>query len=565
MGHFKNYSSICLLLILLFPLSSFGAGERINTIVSSRDRRAAQSSELLSSRFQTKLDEISNSIRVTRNESLLMLNGQQSYPVRYRLIQGARKSIIMSTFSIYSGNNENEIADPFSRKMVELLIEKKNQGVEVLVIYDGGTSVLAKSQLAIDQLRAGGIKVIKYNPIVSDDTDVNLLLSIIPGALRFATHQHPINNRWHEKTIVVDGKYIISGGLNWGAPYALGNAFTKNLPNYYSAFYRHSLIQELGLTDHESWHRTSDTGWRDTDILVKGPLATQVARRLLMDFSLIEYLQHRRGPDYKDATIDDLAQSYNYYLQEYQPKESLFFNNNYLNNERNLMVSPGGSTLGSARYVYQRPYLDKKLDSRNAQLAQFARSNRLNYNPDNPSTYITNLYLNLIDKAQTQILWGCHSNRPPPAILTALEKAAQRGVKVYIIGNSRQAASTLPEGGTLMYPMARCHYRSLLEAGGPNKNIRIFEWQRSLNIGGSLFKSGAFHSKVFSVDGVITSVGSFNMSKASFEKHTEGTIVVNDPQFAESAEKMFSDDLLFTNEVLIENLDPSDGRRCSNY
>ena len=563
--YFLGLNRLSIIISLFLSLPVLGAGERIDTVLSSSQRQRAFSSPLLSSNFQTALDEISNSVRVRGNEQVLMLNGQQSYPVRYRLIQQAKKSIIMSTFSIYSGNDNGEIADPFSRKMVELLIEKKQQGVEVLVIYDGGTSVLAKSQTAIDQLRAHHIKVIKYNPIVTDQTDVHLLLSIIPGALKFAFNQHPINNRWHEKTMIVDGEYLISGGLNWGAPYALGNAFSKQIPNYYQSFYSHPLIQELRLRDHDSWHRTSDTGWRDTDVLIKGPLATQAARRLLIDFSLIEYLQNHRGADFEDATIDDVAQSYNLYMQRYQSKEDDYFNTTYLQNERRDMVKPGESSLGSARYVFQRPYLDHKLKSRHTQLSTFARQNRLNYNTDNPSTYITNLYLNLIDKAETQILWGCHSNRPPEPILKALERAARRGVKVFIIGNSREAAKTLPDGGTLMYPMALCHYRDLLEAGGPERNIRIFEWQRSLNINGTSLKSGAFHSKVFSVDGVITSVGSFNMSKASFGKHTEGTVVINDPDFAHSAEKMFSDDLLFTNEVNIEDLPIRKSSSCSNY
>ena len=67
-----------------------------------------------------------------------------------------------------------------------------------------------------------------------------------------------------------------------------------------------------------------------------------------------------------------------------------------------------------------------------------------------------------------------------------------------------------------------------------------------------MVKNGAYHSKVFSVDGVLTSVGSYNISKASFGKHAEGTLVLQDKDFAKKAEEMFLKDLTFSKEITLE-------------
>ncbi|MCJ8275253.1 MAG: phosphatidylserine/phosphatidylglycerophosphate/cardiolipin synthase family protein [Bdellovibrionales bacterium] len=552
-----------ILLLSMFIFNSVWAND-FSVILSQGERNQSLRSDLVSNNFQNSLDELSNSVRVKGNRALMLMNGKMSYPARYAMIKNAKKSIILSTFSIYSRRTSSgDIADESSREMVRILLEKKRAGLEVIVIYDGATSVLAQSQTAIDRLREGGVKVIKYNPVVSQNSELPLGLSLLPGAIRFATNQNPINNRWHEKTLIVDGKYLLTGGLNWGDLYATGNTYSS-----YSYrpqdFFSQPLIREIGVPPQSSWGPLDPDSWRDTDLLVEGPVVTQAVRRLLFDFSLLDLLGQsgRPGFKYKNASMEDILEAYNQYMVTYGQHESKYFDTNYLNTERQTQVF-SGSFQPTMRYIYQRPYMDRRLDERNQQLAQHARSHGLEYNADNPSTYITNYYLNVINKAQKQILWGCHSNRPTDQMLDALKRAALRGVKIYIMGNSREAAKTLPDGGQIMYPSALCHYRPLIQAG--QGNIRIFEWQREESIAGQNVKSGAFHSKVFSVDGVITSVGSYNMSKASFRKHTEGTIVVADPQFSRVAEQMFEEDLKFTREVTLDNLPASADTRCSNY
>ena len=54
---------------------------------------------------------------------------------------------------------------------------------------------------------------------------------------------------------------------------------------------------------------------------------------------------------------------------------------------------------------------------------------------------------------------------------------------------------------------------------------------------------------------MLTSIGSYNISKASFGKHSEGTLVLQDKDFAREAEAMFLKDLAFSQEITLEAME----------
>ncbi|MCE3009695.1 MAG: phosphatidylserine/phosphatidylglycerophosphate/cardiolipin synthase family protein [Proteobacteria bacterium] len=540
---FKREITTSLVLGLLVVNSSFA--QTPSVILSDESRHSSLNSPLMSEEFQQKLDVVSNSKRMAGNEALLLVSGQMSYPVRFQLIDNAKKSIIISTFSLYGGNDNGEIADETSRLLVDKLISaKQDRGVEVRLIIDGATSVLAQSTLAVEKLRAAGIQVLKFNPIDSDRHDrwggaaVNGLGSMVGGA-------YPVRNRWHEKTMIVDGEYAIGGGLNWGDVYGKSNAMVSSAYTP-QEFYSHPLIQELGMTSVSTWGPSSETAWRDTDVLVRGPVVQEASKQLLTDFLLLEIMSQRPGQlrDFMNATEEQFMQA------------QALFESQYKNDAKYFPVltssTAKSSNEDSVRYISQRPFMDRTRRQSQNEMSKFALANGMRVVQSNPLLHMSNFYTNVIDKAEKQIVWGCHSNRPTPDILDALTRAANRGVKIYIMGNSPESARNLPDGGWLMYPLALCDYRDLME--NSKGNVRIFEWQKSVERNGTILTAGAFHSKLFSVDGVLTSVGSYNISKASFRQHTEGTFVFNSPSFARSAEEMFQTDLQFTREMTLEEL-----------
>lgn len=538
----KLFSAILAPLIFLYPglLAARNPTKpyvRVNVISSSEEQRAALNSELMSEQFQQTLDAVSNSERTVGNQAELLISGRQSYMSRFALIDQAKRSIVISTFSVYAPpGKKGSIADSITTKLVDKLIAAKKRGVEVLFLSDGGTSILANSQRAIDQLKAAGISVLKYNPIVGQRSDMYLLKALPWAIYRQITNHSPLPNRWHEKTMIVDGEYAIIGGINWGDLYD-GNSFSLTYTDPKS-FYGRPLIQEIGIKPFKEWGQVTDKAWRDTDLLVKGPVVSEMQEQMLLDFSIIEKMSNDRfASNFKDPDSSLFQYMFDNFKLKYQ-NNPIFFPEHKIPNDRHQVT---------ARYIIQRPYLYRDLKLENEITRQAAEELGAYYFKESPLTHVSNYYVNVINKAQRQILWGCHSNKPTPDILNALALAAARGVNIYIIGNSREAAKTLPDFGLMMYPRGLCNYRKLLKAG--RGKIRIFEWQRTAVLNGQKLTSGAFHSKLFAVDGVLASLGSYNLAPASFNKHTEGTVVITDPTFAHSAEVMFQNDLEFTREV----------------
>jgi cardiolipin synthase len=105
--------------------------------------------------------------------------------------------------------------------------------------------------------------------------------------------------------------------------------------------------------------------------------------------------------------------------------------------------------------------------------------------------------------------------------LWSLEQACLRGVKVRIVteGNITDA---MP-----VKHASRYNYQQLLDMG-----IEIFEYQPTM-----------MHTKAVMVDGVVSLIGSANLSNRSFELNDELTIAVYDPELAATLTADFNADI----------------------
>jgi len=95
-----------------------------------------------------------------------------------------------------------------------------------------------------DTLRAAGVQV------RSHETGLDLL---------------SVNNRWHEKHLVVDGKVAVEGGMNIADEYALGGSGRM-------------VIRDAGKSEH---------AWRDVDVRVEGPAVHDVQRAFVRNWNLL--------------------------------------------------------------------------------------------------------------------------------------------------------------------------------------------------------------------------------------------------------------------------------------
>lgn len=139
--------------------------------------------------------------------------------------------------------------------------------------------------------------------------------------------------------------------------------------------------------------------------------------------------------------------------------------------------------------------------------------------PDDKINYIYADLLSAIENSQHSIHITMSYFSPNPAMIEALVKAAQRGVKVELV---------LP-GFSDWWPVleaGRSHYAALLDA-----NVVIFER-----------KDVFLHAKTAVIDGVWSTIGSSNMDMRSFLHNKEVNVVVLGNDFGEDMEKMFADD-----------------------
>ena len=157
------------------------------------------------------------------NQATLLINGRASFQALQAAIETATTRIDMESY---------EFDDTAGAQFAELLLAARRRGVEVNLIHDAwGT--LNTSQALFDRLRAGGVRVLEYNPLTPN--------SRVPVDL---------NDRDHRKLLCVDGRLAITGGVNVSRVY-------ENRP---------------------SGHMPSDPdddAWRDTDVRIIGPVVRQ--------------------------------------------------------------------------------------------------------------------------------------------------------------------------------------------------------------------------------------------------------------------------------------------------
>ena len=139
------------------------------------------------------LQKATGRVSVPGQSVQLFVDGKTAYPEMERLLQSAKHSILMETYTWHD--------DETGRRMADLLIARKSEGIDVRVIYDsvGQNSYgpdRPKQNLAL--MAAAGIEVMEFNRDLLGVTGVNLS---------------------HRKLLIADGKAAMTGGMNIGNNY----------------------------------------------------------------------------------------------------------------------------------------------------------------------------------------------------------------------------------------------------------------------------------------------------------------------------------------------------------
>ena len=166
------------------------------------------------------------------NKVALLQDGPATFAAMFEAIRSARDHIHMETYIIED--------DEVGRKFAAALVAKQAQGVEVTLVYDSVGS-LETPKAFFKALTDNGVKVVEYNPI-------NPLT---------AKAGWDVNQRDHRKLLIVDGRSAFLGGINISSVYSRGSSRGG------------------------SSRRGSVAGWRDTHLMIEGPVVAEFQKLYL--------------------------------------------------------------------------------------------------------------------------------------------------------------------------------------------------------------------------------------------------------------------------------------------
>ncbi|MGE7780155.1 cardiolipin synthase [Peribacillus sp. NPDC097264] len=164
----------------------------------------------------------------TSSETKVLKNGNETFTEIIQQLKKAEKFIHIEYYIFRS--------DRLGKEIIDILIEKAKEGVEVLFIFDAAGS-LSLANKEINRMKEAGVKIFPFSP------------------LKHGFFNQKFNFRNHRKIIIIDGEIGFVGGLNVGEEY-LG----KN--------------KNIGF-------------WRDTHMVLKGEAVYMLHTVFLMDWEYV--------------------------------------------------------------------------------------------------------------------------------------------------------------------------------------------------------------------------------------------------------------------------------------
>ena len=146
--------------------------------------------------------------------------------------------------------------------------------------------------------------------------------------------------------------------------------------------------------------------------------------------------------------------------------------------------------------------------------------------PDDKGDVFHGLFFAAINAARHRVTLATSYFVPTPSLVSALESAAQRGVKTRVLISG-------PKTYWATLRAARSYYDSLIRAG-----VEIHEYQ-----------AGQLHSKTLTIDGCWSLVGTPNFDARSLYLNFEVGAVLYDRSLAEQLEHQFHEDLAHSRQI----------------
>jgi phosphatidylserine/phosphatidylglycerophosphate/cardiolipin synthase-like enzyme len=252
------------------------------------------------------LDSLTDSKISNNNDIRFLPSGGESYQIRWRLLDQAQHSIHIATFSMMN--------DETTKRLENVLVAKLEEGVVVRIILDEIVNRTTFAGPMIKRLKAAGAHIHGYNDLL--DEWLPFPKSIGPFKHITRNLKLKLKRHYHEKYMIVDGKEVILGGINWGDKYAYGGI--------------------------------KSFAWRDTDVYLQGPVVRDIQTQFLKDFTRYKSWENRQS---NQATF------YTDFVKAQPVKSDQQIQDEYTEYFRE------GTKLGDVdvRYVAHKPYDDNNL------------------------------------------------------------------------------------------------------------------------------------------------------------------------------------------------------------
>ena len=459
-----------------------------------------------------------------QSAALILDHGEESLLLRVNLIRSARESISIQTFSW-------EFDEVGMFILWELIQANQKHGVKV--------------QLLIDHMfNEHQVELIAYLSTLSDDFEIKyfnpsakkLTPSFLDKISDLAIDFHDHNARLHNKLLVVDGEFIITGG--------------RNINNHY-------FDEVIGLN------------YKDRDVLIVQEVSTELEKCV----SSYWHSEHSVSTfDLIDVSEVLNSQTFNVnFDQDYFFKYDIFQKNYSRANNQNIINDIFVSSLinvAGVEWVYDLP--DK-----------VEQAPQLN-------SSVTNKLLTLVETAQEEILIQSPYvviSEETQAVFRSLKRSAP-DLKVIVSTNSLAATDNwvtyaanyqekrvyIEDLGLEMYEFKpipsdigeMMNYKKLLTRA-PFYREKILFGAEEFKINQNIFKKRqnkkniflktapylSLHAKSFVIDENVTFIGSYNLDPRSEIYNTELGVVIRDKKFAQILKESIEQDINPGNSYLV--------------
>ena len=212
-------------------------------------KRTAGDLDILDKQIALEQEVVGNPL-VIGNKVTLLIDGPATYAAMFDAIKNAKDHINMESFIF----EDDEIGQQFA----DLLIERQMSGVQVNLIYDS-IGTISTNPKFFDQLTKAGVQVLEFNPI-----------NPLKGKKAWAP-----NHRDHRKLLIIDGQTVFLGGINISNVYSSGSSSGGSFASGSNGEHKKAKDKEIGNKDTSKSANKDESGWRDTDVKLEGPIVAQ--------------------------------------------------------------------------------------------------------------------------------------------------------------------------------------------------------------------------------------------------------------------------------------------------